>query len=419
MINKFVLENGIRVVCEKIPYLRSISIGIWVGTGSRNENELNNGISHFIEHMLFKGTKNRTAKDIAAAIDSIGGQINAFTGKEYTCYYAKTLDTHIDIAVDVLADMFFNSIFNEKDISIEKQVILEEINMYQDTPDDLVHDVLAELMWEGNSLGYPILGTYESLQGIGRDTIKEYLNGYYFPGNIVIAIAGNYDEEKVKDLLSKHFSSWKNENHKPLSYNDVNYNSGVRAKNKDTEQVHLCIGYNGIEYGNDDIYSLLVVNNILGGGMSSRLFQKIREEEGLVYSIYSYPSTFKNAGAFTIYAGMNPEQFKQVSKLIMLEINDLLQKGISQSEVEKSKEQLKGNYMLGLESTNSRMTSLGKSELILGHIKTPDEVLTKIDQVNTDKVQDVMQKVFNTKEPCFVAVGRISDDMDLASYIKI
>ena len=420
MINKFILDNGIRVVCEKIPYLRSVSIGIWVGTGSRNESKLNNGISHFIEHMLFKGTEKRTAKDIAVCIDSIGGQINAFTGKEYTCYYAKTLDTHIDIAVDVLADMFFNSLFTDKALNVEKQVIVEEINMYQDTPEDLVHDVLAEIMWNGDPLGYPILGTYESLQKIDRSSIKNYLNDYYFPGNIVIAIAGNYDEKKMLDILAKYFGSWKNDFHKPFDNNSItNYNSGVSSKNKDTEQIHLCIGFNAIEYGNDEVYPLLIVNNILGGGMSSRLFQKIREDMGLVYSIYSYPSTFRNTGAFTIYAGMNPEQFKQVSKLIMLEINELVRSGISQSEMEKSKEQLKGSYMLGLESTNSRMTSIGKSELVLGHINTPDEILAKIEKVTAEEIDNIIKKVFIIEQASIAAVGKINSNIDLASYTKI
>jgi len=419
MIEKFVLDNGIRIVCEKIPYLRSVSLGVWVGTGSRNEDKTNNGISHLIEHMLFKGTKNRTAKDIAAAIDSIGGLINASTGKEYTCYYTKTLDTHIDVAVDVLADMFFNSLFNEKDINIEKQVVLEEINMYEDTPDDLVHDILAEVMWNGDALGYPILGTYESLGRLNRQTITDYLSNYYFPENTVIAIAGNYDDKKIKELLEKYFSSWKNDKHKIVNYDTVNYNSGVKAKSKDTEQVHLCIGYKGIEYGNDDIYPLLIINNILGGGMSSRLFQKIREEKGLVYSIYSYPSSYRNAGAFTIYAGMKPEQFKEVSRLIMHEIKEMLHSGISQDEMEKAKEQLKGNYMLGLESTYSRMTSLGKSELILGRVTTPEEFISKIDQVTVDKVQSIIEQVFNIEKPCFVAVGKIKDDTDLMSYIEI
>ncbi|HOJ10081.1 MAG TPA: pitrilysin family protein [Clostridiales bacterium] len=419
MVKKYVLDNGIRIVCEQIPYLRSVSIGIWVGAGSRNESKLNNGVSHFIEHMLFKGTENRTAKDIAVSIDSIGGQLNAFTGKEYTCYYAKTLDTHIDIAVDVLSDMFFNSRFDNKDISVEKQVIIEEINMYEDTPEELVHDVLAEIMWDGDPLGYSILGTYESLDAIDREKIKSYLTGNYHPNNTVIAIAGNYDEDKMLDLITKYFNRWKNEEYNTTDYSPVTYKSGVKLRNKDTEQIHLCVGFNGIENGSDDIYPLLVVNNVLGGGMSSRLFQKIREEEGLVYSIYSYPSSFKNSGAVTIYAGMNPGQLEQVSRLIMLEIKQLKNRGISESELEKSKEQLKGNYMLGLESTNSRMTSIGKSELVLGYVNTPDEILEKIERVNNDMVNNIINKVFDVEKACVAAVGKIKENIDIASLINI
>jgi len=315
--------------------------------------------------------------------------------------------------------MFFNSLFNEKDLNIEKQVIFEEINMYEDTPDDLVHDILAEVMWDGDALSYPVLGTYESLDKLNRQAIMDYLNNYYFPKNTVIAIAGNYDDKKIEDLLEKYFTGWKNDKHKTIDYNPVNYNSGVKVKYKDTEQVHLCIGFKGIEYGNDDLYPLSIINNILGGGMSSRLFQKIREEKGLVYSIYSYPSAYKNAGAFTIYAGMKPEQFKEVCRLIMLEIKELVQSGISQSELEKAKEQLKGNYMLGLESTYNKMTILGKSELILGRIITPEEFISKIDQVTIDQVQKVIEQIFTTEKPCCVAVGKIKENIDLASFSEI
>lgn len=419
MINKFVLDNGIRVVCEQIPYLRSITIGIWVGTGSRNESKINNGISHFIEHMLFKGTENRTAKDIAASIDNIGGHINAFTGKEYTCYYAKTLDTHIDVAIEVLADMFFNSLFNDKDINLERKVILEEINMYQDTPEDLVHGVMAETMWGGDPLGYTILGTPESLQNINSSTIREYLDEFYLSNNIVIAVAGNYEEKEMLDILSKFFGSWQSNTLKPPINKSVAYTPGIGSRNKDTEQIHSCIGFQAIEYGNDDVYPLLLINNILGGGMSSRLFQKIREEMGLVYTIYSYPSSFKNIGAFSIYAGMNPEQFEQVTKLTMLEIKQFLNEGVSQSEMEKSKEQLKGNYMLGLESTNSRMTSMGKSQLLLGEIRTPDEVLDKIEKINAEDIDRIIKQVFDLEKISLAAVGRIKEGTDLASYIEI
>ncbi|NSW90659.1 MAG: insulinase family protein [Firmicutes bacterium] len=418
MLKKFTLDNGVRVVYEKIPYLRSVSIGIWVGTGSRNENITNNGISHFIEHMLFKGTKNRTAKAIAGCIDSIGGQLNAFTGKEYTCYYAKTLDSHIEIAVDLLWDMFFNSIFNDKDIAVEKQVITEEINMYEDTPEELVHDVLSETIWNGDPLGYPILGTYKCLENLNKEMIKDYIYKNYTCSNTVIAVAGNFDENKLFDLINKYFSPWKSEHQKVNLYNPVEFIPDFKIKKKETEQIHLCIGFKGIEHGNDDIYPLLIINNILGGGMSSRLFQKIREEKGLVYSIYSYPSSYKNTGLFTIYAGMNPEQVKLVVKLIMEEVENIIIKGIDEFELSKSKEQLKGNYMLGLESTNSRMNSIGKSEVLLGYIHTHEEVLEKIDKVNIDMVNKVIRQVFNFDKVSLAAVGGVKEDIDLKALIR-
>jgi len=419
MLKKFTLDNGVRVVCEKIPYLRSISIGLWVGTGSRNENTLNNGISHFIEHMLFKGTRKRTARDIASCIDNIGGQLNAFTGKEYTCYYTKTLDSHIEIAFDLLWDMYFNSLFDDKDITLEKHVIMEEINMYEDTPEELVHDVLSEIIWNGDPLGYPILGSYNSLGKIDKRLIQGYMHDNYIVKNTVIAVAGNFEENKLPDLISKYFSGWKTEHQKVSLYNPVKFISDFRAKKKDTEQVHVCVGFEGVEHGNDDIYPLLVVNNILGGGMSSRLFQRIREEKGLVYSIYSYPSSYKNTGSFTIYAGMNPEQVELVIKLVIEEVENLIIKGIDGSELSKSKEQLKGNYMLGLESTNSRMNSIGKSELLLGYILTPEEVLDKIDEINEETVGRIIGKVFNIDRVSLAAVGGFKKDIDLKALVKM
>ncbi|HHW48274.1 MAG TPA: insulinase family protein [Clostridiaceae bacterium] len=419
MYKKVILDNGVRLVCEKIPYVRSVAVGIWVGTGSRNETTLNSGISHFIEHMMFKGTEKRSAKEIAESIDNIGGQLNAFTGKECTCYYAKILDEHLDIAVDILADMFFNSRFDEKDINIEKKVISEEIDMYEDSPEELVHDILSEVVWEGNPLGYPILGTERSLTNFSRKMIFRYMNDNYTPNNTVISVAGNFDEEKLHKTIDKYFGNWKvsgKENPKPSTAHFV---SGSKVKEKDTEQVHICIGFNGIEHGNDELYTLLAINNVFGGGMSSRLFQKIREEKGLVYSIYSYPSSYRNEGLFTIYAGMNPGQLSVVANMICDEIKILLKDGICSEELEKSKEQLKGNYILGLESTNSRMNSIGKSELLLGYIKTPDEVLDKINKITMQNVSDVIEKVFDFKKMGFAAVGNISKDIKLEDLIDI
>lgn len=415
MFKKFCLDNGLRVVCEKIPYVRSVSIGIWVGTGSRNESRHNNGISHFIEHMLFKGTETRSAKEIAESIDNIGGQLNAFTGKECTCYYTKTLDTHIEIAVEVLADMLFNSRFAEKDIKIEKGVIIEEIGMYEDSPEELVHDILSETIWSDNALGYPILGTRDSLEGIDRKSILQYIDEFYTPHNSVISIAGNFEDDSLLEIVTKHFGSWKHENiHKP-DYNQPKFFTGTMIREKDTEQANICIGFQGIEQGNDELYTLLALNNIFGGGMSSRLFQKIREEKGLVYSIYSYPSSYKNAGLFTIYAGMNPDNLDHVLDLISEEIKILVKHGIMEDELAKSKEQLKGNYILGLESTSSRMNSIGKSELMLGYINTPQEIIDKVDSINMERVKTIINKVFNSKNIGYSAVGNIKSNIKLSN----
>lgn len=418
MYKKVILNNGLRIVCEKIPYVRSVSVGIWVGTGSRNETGINNGVSHFIEHMLFKGTEKRSAKEIAGCIDNIGGQINAFTGKECTCYYTKTLDTHIDIAIDVLADMFFNSRFSQKDIEIEKKVILEEIGMYEDSPEELVHDILSETVWDGNPLGLPILGTQEGLRNINRDTMTNYILQNYTPENSVISVAGNFDESMLLKLLEERFGNWKVNSEPNTSYGDVNFITDIKIKEKDTEQVHICLGFDGIEHGNDDLYALLAVNNVFGGGMSSRLFQKIREEKGLVYSIYSYPSSYKNAGLFTVYAGMNPEHLKKVISLIASEIKTLKKKGISSKELKQSKEQLKGNYILGLESTSSRMSSIGKSELMLGYISTPEEVLEKIDAIDRDHLNKLTDNILTWQKAGFSAVGNIKKDLDFEKLIK-
>jgi predicted Zn-dependent peptidase len=411
MFKKVTLENGVRVVFENIPYVRSVSLGVWVGAGSRNESPFNNGISHFIEHMLFKGTKNRSAKEIAESIDNIGGHLNAFTGKECTCYYVRTLDSHIDIGMDVIRDMFYNSIFAPEDIEIERKIILEEINMYEDSPEDLVHDILSETVWHGNSLGYPILGNTGSLNTIGQNSIKQYIKENYTPYNTVISLAGNCPEEKILELIREKFNGWKVKTNNTLNYEDVEFVNNIKIKEKDTEQVHICIAFEGIEQGNDDIYTLLAINTLFGGGMSSRLFQKIREEKGLVYSIYSYPSSYNKAGLFTIYAGMNPDKLEEVIYQILQEVKLLVKDGITKEQLEKSKEQLKGNYMLGLESTSSRMNSIGKSELLLGKIYTPEEVLKKIENISMDSVDKVIKRVFNLNKIGFSAVGNIKKDV--------
>lgn len=410
MFKKFTLKNGVRVVCEKIPYVRSVSTGIWIKTGSRNENAQNNGVSHFIEHMLFKGTKNRSAEEIAKSIDNIGGQINAFTGKECTCYYVKALDEHIDIALDVLSDMLYNSVFASKDIALEKQVIMEEIGMYEDSPEDLVHDILSETVWNGSPIGYPILGTKKSLRRLSRKTIDAYMRERYTPDNMVISIAGNFDEGKLQDMLETYFNSGNVESKTETIPDSAEFRPEISVREKDTEQVHICIGFEGIRNGDDSLYPLLAVNNILGGGMSSRLFQNIREKRGLVYSVYSYPTVYNDAGLFTIYAGMKPENLNEVANLIYDEVRLILSKGITKQELDKSKEQLKGNYILGLESTSSRMSSIGKSELLLGYVKTPDEILNLIESITMEDIEQIIHSVFNLNRKGISIVGNVKQE---------
>lgn len=407
MHKKVKLKNGVSVVYEQIPWVRSVSLGIWVRTGSRNESLENNGLSHLIEHMFFKGTKSRTAEEISHTIDGIGGQLNAFTGKECTCFYTKTLDEHIDIAMDLLSDMFFNSKFEKEDISVEKNVITEEIAMYEDSPEDLVHDLLSETVWKDSSIGYPILGTIKSLKKIDRDMILDYRSERYTPKNTVIAVAGNFDELKLLELLERYFGFWQSRIDELNDFPEAQFKQNITIKRKKTEQAHICIGFEGVANGDDMLYPLLAVNNILGGGMSSRLFQNIREKKGLAYSIYSYPSTYNNVGLFTIYSGMKPNLLVEVTKLIYDEVMLLKDKGISLEELNKSKEQLKGNYILGLESTSSRMSSIGKSELLLGYTYSQEEVLQKIQAITMEDVNEVIRRVFDIKKVGVSVIGNI------------
>lgn len=418
MYDKFSLSNGIRVVTEKIPHVKSVSIGIWIETGSRYENEVNNGTSHFIEHMLFKGTEKRTAKGIAESIDNIGGQLNAFTSKECTCFYAKVLDNHLPIAIDVLSDMLLNSKFDEEDIVKEKSVVIEEINMYDDSPEDVAHDLLSKTIFDGNSLALPILGDLNTVKNLSRSNIIDFFKKHYVPKKTVISIAGNFEANETKALLEQYFGWWHGNEETPNAVIPPEIKQKLNFKNKDTEQLHLCFGLEGVSQGSDDLYALLVLNNVFGGSMSSRLFQKVREDRGLAYSIFSYPSSYKNAGIFTIYAGLNPNQLFNVTELIFEDIKDIKSTYLSFDEISRSKEQLKGNYILGLESTSSRMTSLGKSELLLGKIHSPREILEKIDNVTLESVKNVTDKVFNFNKLNIAYVGKVKNKKEVNKKIK-
>lgn len=418
MYTKYLLDNGLRIVTEKIPHVKSVSIGIWVETGSRHEDSSNNGISHFIEHMLFKGTYNRSAKDIAESIDNIGGQLNAFTSKECTCFYAKVLDNHLPIAVDVLADMLFNSKFSEEDIEKEKSVVLEEINMYEDSPEDIVHDLLSQTLYDGHSLALPILGRTNVLKNLTRKDILDYFKKHYTPDNTVISIAGNFDCDETIKQLEASFGNWNGSKTTFDIKKPTILNKRLKSKSKSTEQLHLSIGMEGVPQGKRDLYSLLVLNNIFGGSMSSRLFQRIREERGLVYSIYSYPSSYKDTGLFAIYAGLNPNHLLTVYELILKEIRNLKNGSLTKEEVNRSKEQLKGNFILGLESTSSRMTSLGKSELLLEEIYSPKEILEKIDKISLNDVKDIIDKIFDMNKFNVAYVGKLKNENKIKNDLE-
>lgn len=412
MIKKYTCSNGVRIVLESIPTVRSVAIGVWIGTGSRNENEQNNGISHFLEHMFFKGTKTKSAREIAESFDSIGGQVNAFTSKEYTCYYAKVLDEHAGHALEVLADMFFHSTFDEVELNKEKNVVLEEIKMYEDTPDDIVHDLLSKAVYGNHPLGYPILGTEETLMSFTSDSLRDYMNRYYTPDNVVISVAGNVDENFIQEI-EKFFGSYST-GHKKESYQTPTFHNGKLTRKKDTEQAHLCIGFNGLKIGSDDIYSLIVLNNILGGSMSSRLFQDVREERGLAYSVFSYHSSFEDNGILTIYGGTGSNQLDVLYETIFQTIDTLKKKGITEKELQNSKEQIKGNLMLSLESTNSRMSRNGKNELLLRSHRTLDEIIQLINHVDIDSVHEIIQKTFTNQ----FAISLISPEGKLPSSLS-
>lgn len=418
MYKEYILENNLTVVYECLSHLKSVSFGVWVGVGSRNETRQNNGISHFIEHMVFKGTKNRTAKDIACSIDKIGGEINAFTGKDCTCFYTKTLDSDLETAVQIVSDMILNPLFNNTHIEIEKKVVLEEISMYEDDPEELANDLLTEEMWSEGPLGYPILGTSKSLENITRDALYEYMSYYYVPDNCVISVVGNFKENQLLAIINKYFSKWKSLGYCRLSEIRPDFRTHFLFRKKETEQTHVCLGFRGLSMRDDRLYALMVLNNIIGGGMSSRLFQNIREDRGLVYSIYSFPTTFRDCGMFTIYAATNPDKTEEVIRLVGSEIRNLIEKGITDNELMISKNQLKGNYILSLDSTTGRMSANGKSKMITGIVNSPIMVLRQIDSVGKKTIIELLNWMFKEGENGVVILGDSSISPKALDYLK-
>ncbi|EHI98500.1 processing peptidase [Clostridium sp. DL-VIII] len=394
MYNTYTLKNGLRVVTEKIDHLKSISVGVMVQNGSRNESPEVNGISHFIEHMFFKGTDKRTSKQVMEDIENVGGQINAFTSKEATCYYIKALNTHLDLSLDVLSDIILKAKFDPEEIEKEKGVVIEEINMSEDSPEDVLDDVHSKVTFGNTSLGYPILGTIPLVKSFTREKILNFISEKYTPYNSVISVCGKFDDKELEDLINKYFGGWKSKHEYKPEYDESAIQVSSSYAKKEIEQLHISLGLEGLPYGDDNNYSLVLLNNIFGGGASSILFQKVREELGLCYSIASYLQPFQTVGTLNIYAGLNRNYGEKALEVIDKEISLFSKNGITERQLEINKEKIKANYILGLESTSSRMFSNAKAYLFRNNIKSQEEVIKKIDEINKDNIQYVLDRCF-------------------------
>lgn len=408
------LNNGLTIIAEEIPYFKSISMGIWFRAGIKTEENYIDGVSHFIEHMMFKGTKNRTSKQLVAEIENLGGVINAFTGRECTCYYVRLLDEHLNIGIDILSDMILNSKFDEKDIEREKSVIIEELKMYEDSPEDLTYDILLEKVYNNKGIGKNILGSKESIKSMNRDAILDYFEKFYVPENAVLSICGNFDFEETVKLIEDKFENWHGEKPDYNLQNEI-FNPCIVKKDRDYEQTNLaiCFECENIGSSSNDVYAIDIINNVLGGSSTSRLFQRIREDEGLVYSIYSEQEFYREKGELGIYASMSTENLEDVYRLVKEEIISLNENGITEEELNNSKEQLKGEFMLGMESTESRMNAIGKYMLITGKVETLEDVIEGLNSITMDDINRVISDVLDINKMGVCVVGKGVSEIEL------
>jgi len=397
-----------RLVTERMPWVRSVSLGFWVTAGSRDESRRIAGASHFLEHLLFKGTKTRGARDIAEAFDVVGGDLNAFTAKEHTAFYARVLDGDLPMAVEHLCDMLQHSLIRAADLDAERTVILEEINMHEDAPDELVHDLFMEHLWPGEPLGRPVLGTVESISEMSRDQVRRFWKRHYVPGNFVVAAAGNLEHDDLEELVSSFVDTSdpgdargtviQAQGDPPAPV------GGPHLRRRQTEQAHICLGTAGLARNDPRRFAMGVVNDAVGGGMSSRLFQEIREKRGLVYSVFSYHSMFAQTGAFVIYAGTAPSRATEVLGLITKELESVAEKGLTDQELDRAKSHMKGSMVLSLEETSARMSRVAKSEIAHGEVITLDEVLERIDAVTAEDARQVAEDVL-TRPRSLTVIG--------------
>lgn len=409
MYRKLILDNGIRLVTERIPTLKSVTVGIWVNAGSRDETPAQAGYSHFIEHMFFKGTATRSATDISREIDALGGEMNAFTTRETTTFYVKVLDQHLPQALDLLADLFLRSRFGAKEIEKEKQVVLEEIRMVQDDPEDLVQELHIGQVMGRHPLSRPILGREATIARLRRDDLLDYIETHYRPQDTVIAVAGNFDQRALETAIAKRFGKIRRAAQSVARKRwPPELCGGVVLKRKPLEQVHLCVGLKGVAAGHKDRYAAYVLNSVLGGSVSSRLFQEIREKRGLAYSIYSFLSGYSDSGTITVYAGTRPREVERVLDLIRREIRRMAANGIERAELQRTKDQMKGSLMLSLESSHSRMNKLAKDELIAGAHTSLEDMLSQIDAITEAQVFRVAQELFIPATMAITGLGPLS-----------
>jgi predicted Zn-dependent peptidase len=393
MVTREVLDNGLRLITESMPHVRSVSIGVWLTRGSRHETDAQSGIAHFVEHMLFKGTATRTAEDIAQAIDSIGGQLDAFTAKEYASYYIKVLDEHVTLAVDLLSDIVLNPAFAADELDREKKVILEEIKMVEDTPDDLVHELFTQHFWEGHPLGRPILGTPDTVEGLTPESLRAYFQGAYVAQNLVISAAGNLHHDSVRDLVTRAFEKL-HASGETFQDQPPRVVPQVIVRSKELEQSHVCLGTSSYPQNHQDRYVSYILNTVLGGSMSSRLFQNVREKRGLAYAVFSGLSAYRDAGNITIYAGCANDAVRQVIEVCVDELRVLKQTPVPDAELRRAKDHLKGSLMLSLENTASRMSHLARQEIYFDRHFGLDETLAGVERVTSADLQRVARDLF-------------------------
>ena len=422
-VSRTTLPSGLRIVTEEVSTVRSVAFGIWANVGSRDESPAVAGASHFLEHLLFKGTSTRSALDISAAVDAVGGEMNAFTGKEYTCFYARVIDSDFIIAAEVICDMIRDSLVRKEDVDSERTVVLEEIAMRDDDPSDLVHDLFAETLYGDTPVGRPILGTVDSITNMSRKSVNDYYKKKYLPENLVVAVAGNVKHEHVVERVTELLGDFLSSTAKPAALRPI---KKVRAVGlgevgliyRKSEQANILLGFPSIDRNDERRFALSVLTSALGGGMSSRLFQEVREKRGLAYSVYASMQQFAGAGILSLYAGCNPEKTKEVTSIFREVLADVTSSGLSGEELERAKGQVAGSLVLGQEDTGSRMVRIGKSELVYGEIKSMDEILASVRAVDQGAISELADEIF-TAQPTLAVVGPYKQGTKFASAVAI